>query len=425
MTALDPASGETTHRWPQVLPGGTDVLFTAHDYTSASPSSAIVVQSLDGGPRKILHTGGQYARYVPSGHLLFVQEGQLFAAAFDLRRLELTGPAASVVDDMAYSLISGTAQYSVSDTGMLAYRRARYANRMIQWMDFSGQLQPIRTVSAEYQELRLSPDGTRALMVIDDGPQSDVWVYDPATDRMSRLTFHSDNDWAAIWSPDGRSVAYGSWRADVGTFNLFVHRADGAGEPQRLTTSRNQQLPVKWHPSGRSILFSEERRGTGSDLLLLPVEPTASGEWRAGEPSVLLGTTANEAAGTFSPDGRWVAYTSDESGRAEVYVQPFPGPGGRWQVSTEGAEWVAWHKDLLYGRSEEVVMSVQYHVEGQTFVAERPRVWMRIPPGVLWLDPTPDLTRAAVIRSEEARRESMVLRLNFFDHLRRTATSGR
>ena len=190
-----------------------------------------------------------------------------------------------------------------------------------------------------------------------------------------------------------------------------------------LTTSRNHQLPVEWHPSGRYLLYTEERRGTGSDLMLLPMETTPDGAWRPGPPSVLLGTPANELAGEFSPDGRWLAYTADDSGRAEVYVQPFPGPGGRWQVSTEGAEWVEWYKDLMYGRSEEVVMSVPYRVQGQTFVAEKPRVWMRIPPGVLWLDPSPDSSRAAVIRSEEARRESMVLLVNVFDHLRRTLTS--
>jgi serine/threonine-protein kinase len=424
VTTLDAGAGATTHRWPQVLPGGTHVLFTSHDDGSASREGTIEVQPLAGGPRTVVHKGGLYGRYVPSGHLLFVREGTLFAAAFDPSRLELTGRPVPVVDDVAHSLINGTAQFSTSDNGLLAYRRARNAERVVQWMDFAGQYQSIREQPAEYQEMRWSSDGQRALMVIGEGAQSDVWVYDLSGDRMTRLTFHPDNDWSAIWSPDGRHFAYGSWRADAGTFNLFVHRTDGTGEPQRMTTSRNSQLPVEWHPSGRYLLFSEERRGTGLDLMVLPLEPSASGEWQAGMPRVLLGTPANEAAGEFSPDGRWLAYTSDESGRTEVYVQPFPDPGGRWQVSTEGAEWVEWYQELMYGRSEEVVMSVPYRVKGRTFVAEKPRVWMRIPPGVLWLDPAPDSTRAAVIRSEEARGESMVLLVNFFDHLRRAVTAG-
>jgi Tol biopolymer transport system component len=422
VTALN-SEGETTHRWPQVLPGGTAVLFTSHDDRGTSREGTIEIQPLAGGSRTIVHKGGLFGRYVNSGHLLFLRDGQLFAAMLDLSRLALAGPPTPVVGDVAHAMTNGTAQFSVSDNGLLAYRRARNVERVLQWMNFAGQFESIRSVPAEYQEMRFSPDGTRALLVIAEGAQSDVWVYDLAGDRLSRLTFHPDNDWSAIWSPDGRFIAYGSWRADAGTFNLFVHRADGTGEPQRLTTSRNHQLPVEWHPSGRYLLYTEERRGTGSDLMALPLEPTPGGAWSPGTPGVLLGTPANELAGEFSPDGRWVAYTSDDSGRAEVYVQPFPGPGGRWQVSTEGAEWVEWYKDLMYGRSEEVVMSVPYRVEGQTFVAEKPRVWMRIPPGVLWLDPAPDASRAAVIRSEEARRESMVLLLNVFDHLRRTAGS--
>jgi len=423
VTMLDAAS-ETTHRWPQVLPGGTHVLFTSHDDRSASREGTIEIQPLAGGPRTVVHKGGLYGRYVNSGHVLFVRDGQLFAAMFDLARLAIAGPATPVVADVAYAMTNGTAQFSVSENGLLAYRRARNTQRVLQWMDFAGQFDSIRSVPAEYQEMRFSPDGRRALLVIADGAQSDVWVYDLDSDRMSRLTFHPDNDWSAIWSPDGRFVVYGSWRADAGTFNLFVHRADGTGEPQRLTTSRNHQLPVEWHPSGRYILYTEERRGTGADLMVLPLETTPEGDLSPGTPRVLLGTPANELAGEFSPDGRWVAYTSDESGRTEVYVQPFPRPGGRWQVSTEGAEWVEWYRDLMYGRSEEVVMAVPYRVEGQTFVAAKPRVWMRIPPGVLWLDPAPDSSRAAVIRSEETRRESMVLLVNVFEHLRRTAGSA-
>jgi hypothetical protein len=153
--------------------------------------------------------------------------------------------------------------------------------------------------------------------------------------------------------------------------------------------------------------------------MLLPVELTAAGELRAGKPAVLLGSQANESSARFSPDGAWLAYTSDESGRSEVFVQPFPATGGRWQVSSEGAEWIEWRKQLFYGRSEEVVMSVPYRVDGRTFVAEKPRMWMRIPAGVLWVEPNPDGSRAAVIRSEDARRESMVLVVNFFDYLRR------
>jgi Tol biopolymer transport system component len=421
LTRLDPSSGETTHRWPEVLPGGRFVLFTAAGGTGATSAGAAVVQSLVDGTRTVVHRGGTFARYAASRHLLFQQEGRIFAAPFDAARPTAVGRPVALVDGVAHSPISGTAQFSISSTGVLAYRRARSPDRLLQWMDMAGQFTPLRSVRAEYQEARHSRDGKRLVLVIAEGVQSDVWVYDMARDTMTRITFHPDNDWAPVWSPDGQWIAYSSWRQDTGTFNLFAHRADGGGQPVRLTTGRNRQLAVEWDPLGRYLLYAEERPGTGTDLMLLPTTFARPGAPRVGQPVPLLTGTANEAAGEFSPDGRWLAYTSDESGRSEVYVQPFPGPGGRWQVSSEGAEWVEWHREgeLLYGRSEEVVMAVRHRVEGTTFVAESPHVWMRIPPGVAWTDPAPDGVRAAVIRSEETRRESMVLMLGAFDRLRR------
>jgi serine/threonine-protein kinase len=424
LTTLDRASGETTHRWPHFLPGGRTVIFTAH--TESGRAGNVVAQTTE-GRRSVVHRGGLFGRYAPSGHLLYLNEGKLFAAPFDVDALRVTGRAVPVLEEVAHAMLSGTAQYSFSNTGLLTYRRDRSRNRLLEWMDPSGQLRPLRAVAAEYQEARFSPDGARLLLVIGEGSQSDVWVYDIAGDRTTRVTFHADNDWAPIWSPDGTHIAYSSWRPDVGTFNLFVQRAGGGGEPQRLTTSRNRQLAIEWHPDGKHILFAEDRVGTGSDLMLLPIALTAEGVLESGTPQVLLDSPSNELAGEFSPDGKWLAYTSDQSGRNEVYVQPFPGLRGRWQASTEGAEWVEWRANgqLFYGRSEEVVMRVPYRVDGSTFVAEKPQVWMRIPPGVSWVEPAMDGTRAAAIRSEDARPEAMVLVVNFFEHLRRVASAGR
>ena len=423
-TTLEAESGEITHRWPQFLPGGKTLLFTAHGNMGAAHQGDVIVQNAGG--RTLVQRGAIFGRYSPSGHLLYVNGGKLFAAPFDADHLQVTGRAVPVADDIATALISGTAQYAFSDTGMLAYRRARNPKRILQWMDPSGQMQPMRSVSAEYQEARFSRDGSRLLLTVGDGAQSDIWSYDIASDALTRLTFYADNDRSGIWSPDGTHFVYASWQPDVGTFNLFVQRATGGGEPQRLTTSKNLQSPMDWHPSGKYIVFTEERQGGGSDLMLMPIDIGANGPGNVGTAEELIVTPANEDTGRFSPDGKWIAYTSDESGRNEVYVRSFPARGGRWQVSTDGAEWVEWRTGgLFYGLSEEVVMRVPYRLDGQAFAAGKPEMWMRIPKGVLWVDPPMTGTRAATIRADDKRSESVVLVVNFFDELRRRAPADR
>ena len=420
VTTLDVAGGEMTHRWPQFLPGSKTFLFTAHGNTGAAHDGRVVIQHAS--ERTIVQQGAIFGRYSPSGHLLYVNGGKLFAAPFDPERLQLSGRAVPMADDIATALISGTAQYALSDTGVLAYRRARNAKRLLQWMDPSGQMQPLRNVSAEYQEARFSRDGTRLLLTIGDGMQSDIWTYDIAADTLRRLTFYTDNDRSGIWSPGGTHFVYASWQPDVGTFNLFLQSTTGSGDPQRLTTSKNLQTPSDWDPAGKNIVFTEARKGTGFDLMLLPIDIAENGVVRAGTAAELRVTPANEDSARFAPDGKWIAYTSDEAGRNEVYVEPFPGGGGRWQVSSDGAEWIAWQRvGLFYGLSEEVVMRVPYRVDGRTFAAEKPALWMRIPQGVLWTDPPVSGTRAATIRADDRRSESVVLVLNFFDELRRRA----
>ena len=417
-TTLDAGAGEITHRWPQFLPGGKAFLFTAYGNTGAAHEGRVIIQNARG--RTLVQQGAIFGRYAPSGHLLYVNGGKLFAVAFDPDHLQATGRAVLMADDIATALISGTAQYAFSDTGVFAYRRARNPKRILEWMDSSGQVQPMRNGSAEYQEARFSRDGSRLLLTIGDGVQSDIWSYDIASDALKRLTFYADNDRSGIWSPDGTYFVYSSWQPDVGTFNLFLQSATGGGEPQRLTTSKNFQSPTDWDPSGKYIVFTEARSGSGSDLMLMPIDIAANGVANVGTMAELMATPANEDSARFAPDGKWIAYTSDEAGRNEVYVQPFPGGGGRWQVSTDGAEWIEWRRGgLFYGLSEEVVMRVPYRVDGRTFAAGKPELWMRIPQGVLWVDPPMSGTRAATIRADDKRSESVVLVLNFFDELRR------
>jgi WD40-like Beta Propeller Repeat len=288
----------------------------------------------------------------------------------------------------------------------------------------------------------ISPDGRR-IVFIARGAGGGRWqLHSRRLDELRATALPgTEGAVAPFFSPDSRAVGFfargqlmkvalddgavtaicpaeeargGAWTQD-GTI-VFAPRPDGplsrvssgGGTPSQATTldASTGEISHRWPealPDGKGLLF------------------TAHTESNASRPGAIVATAANELAGNFSPDGRWVAYTSDESGRSEVYVQPFPGAGGRWQVSTEGAEWIEWPKNdqLLYGRSEEVVMTVAYHVAGNTLVAAKPRVWMRIPPGVAWTDPAPDLTRAAVIASPDPRRESLVLVVNFFERLLR------
>jgi Tol biopolymer transport system component len=304
---------------------------------------------------------------------------------------------------------------------------------LLQWMDAQGNLIPLRAVAADYRTIRFSPDGHRLGIVIREGAQEDVWVYEWERGRLSRLTF-GGSSFALAWTPNGQRIALASAGAGNATLNLYWQRADGTGEAERLTESPNAQTPTSWHPSGKFLAFSERRPQTQSDIMILPFEGDEVSGWKPGKPSVFLNTPFNESEPVFSPDGHWLAYTSNESGANEVYVRPFPGPGTKWQVSTDGGQTPVWSrngKELFYWsgqRSGEQIWVAPYAVEGDSFRAERPRAWSpgRIPSraGPARFDPHPDGKRFAVVTAAaetEVRGDKVVFITNFFDELRRIA----
>jgi serine/threonine-protein kinase len=283
--------------------------------------------------------GGYHGRYLPSGHLVYIREGTLFAAAFDLDRLEVTGEAVPVLEGVMSSSGFAGAQFAHSDGGALVYLPGGSvdAEFSIHWMDSAGKTEPLRDVPSAYGDLRFSPDGRRLAVDLRDGSQSDVWVYEWGRDTFSRLTFDPGEDTMPVWTPDGRRIAFASRRADKGTTNLYWQWADGTGDAERLTESKNMQYPASWHPSGKFLAFTEFSPQTSTfDVMILPIEGSEASGWKPGEPTVFLNAPFIENHPEFSPDGRWLAYESNESGRVEVYVRPFPGPGGKWQVSTDG-----------------------------------------------------------------------------------------
>jgi serine/threonine-protein kinase len=437
LTKPDPAEGEVTHRWPQVLPGGRGVLYTASTIIGKYDGATIVAEVLPNGPRKVLVRGGYHGRYLPSGHLVYVREGTLFAAAFDLDRMELTGQPVPAVEGVTSSSLSAGAQFAFSDRGTLAYVpgatiRPEFS---IDWLDRAGKREPLRSVPGDYTNIRFSPDGRTLAIDIRESNNWDVWVYEWERDNLSRLTFDAGEDTRAVWTPDGSRITFASTRADEKTPNLYWQRADGTGEAERLSVSDSIQSPESWHPSGKFLSFNEVSLQTGTqDIMILPMEGNEAAGWKPGKPTPFLNAPFHEGQAEFSPDGRWLAYQSDETGTNEIYVRPFPGPGGKRQVSNEGGIHPAWSRtrlELFYSTEDQRIMVVPYAIDGGSFRSEKPRLWSEGPfavrPGARSLDPHPDGERFAVLANPQAEvtHNKVVFILNFFDELRRIAPPTR
>jgi serine/threonine-protein kinase len=434
LTPLDPP--ERTQRWPQVLPGGKAVLYTGHIVKTEFENANLVVQPLPKGIRKVVQRGGYHGRYLRSGHLVFIREGTLLAAPFDLDRLELTGPPVPALEGVTANSANGGAQFAFSGNGTLIYMPGQSAgfSAPIHWMDREGKTTPLRAAPANWGNIFFSPDGRRLAMQIHDGSQSDVWVYEWERDTLTRLTFDATNDRKPVWTTDGGRIVFLSRRAD-NTANLYWQQANGTGEAERLTESKNPQVPASWHPSGKFLAFCEINPQTGNDLMILPMEGDEASGWKPGKPTVFLNSPFEEQEPMFSPDGRWLAYQSNESGRREVYVRSFPGGGGKSQISTDGGAFATWsqtRQELFYGTNDQRIMVVPYTVEGDAFRAEKPKPWSPalVRPRGPWrsFDLHRDEKRVAVLKSEEGsaevKRDHVVFIENFFEELRRLAPAG-
>jgi serine/threonine-protein kinase len=415
-----------------MLPGARAVLFTSQSDNSGTWETATIeVQKLPGGPRKVLQKNAYFGRYSRSGHLLYMQQNTLFAAPFDVNRLEITGSAVTVTDSpLTYN---GSSQFAISDTGTAAYVQSAKTSvaTPISWLDSAGKLSPLRAVEADWSSPSFSPDGTRLAMDISDGTQTDIWIYDWAHDAMSRLTFDPADDVRPSWSPDGRRVVFASKREN-GVQNLYWQRADGVGEAQKLTDGPNLKYGGSLHPSGKFLAYGEMRPQTAGDIMILPLDGDETVGWKPGTPTVFLSTRFNEGSPMFSPDGRWIAYLSNESGRNEVYVRPFPGPGGKWQIWNGLADDPIWSRtrhELLFVSAVDLrIMSAPYAVEGDSFRAEKPQFWSqglftpRTRPMSRDVDLHPDGLRFAIApgsAATNAKLDKIVLTFNFFDELNR------
>ena len=437
LTTLDKQAGEITQRWPQVLPGGKTVLFTSNTHQTTYEDSDIVAYSVTSGQRKTVQRGGFYARYLPSGYLVYMHEGTLFAVPFDLKRLEVTGQPAPILEGVVTSAISAGAQFSFSETGNLVYvaGRSGLRNVSIYWMNREGKFTPLRETPGDYYNPAFSPDGKRLALEISNGNRRDIWVYEWERDTLTRLTFTGEANELPAWTPDGQRIVYSSQEKD-GALNLWWIRADGAGDAQRLAESKSPEFVDSWRPDGKVLAFHQNNPGTGNDIMTLSFEGDEKSGWKPGEPKPFVNSAFNEAAAAFSPDGHWLAYMSNESGSNEVYVRPFPGPGGKWQISTGGGvapKWSRNGKELFYRTTDSKIMVVTYTASGGSFRADKPLLWS---PGQFTdrglttnFDLHPDGKRFVVLKApgtEEAAAVNKVSFIfNFFDELRRKLPPGK
>ncbi|MGH9256016.1 MAG: TolB family protein, partial [Vicinamibacterales bacterium] len=341
-----------------------------------------------------------------------------------------------VLDSVAATAGVDAAQFAVSDTGAALYLPGQgRSGAPIGWMTREGPMTSLRAAPANWSNPAFAPDGRRLAVEIADGANVDVWVYEWARDTLSRLTFGVAYDTKPVWTPDGRRIAFGSNRDNNRAPNLYWQAADGTGDVQRLTESQSGQYPASWHPSGKFLAFQEA--SNSGDIMMLPMDGDEASGWKPGKPTVFLSGPYTEAEPMFSPDGRWLAYASFESGRSEVYVRPFPGPGGKWQISTGGGNYPTWSRtrpELFYGTQDQRIMVASYAVEGDSFRADKPRLWSEARfqprPSRRSFDVHPDGTRFAVapvsdtqdgVRQDGVRQDAVVLISNFFDELRRVA----
>ncbi len=370
LTQLDTAKGEVTHRWPQVLPGGKAVLFTSHKKSRDFGEAAIEAVVIATGERKLVHSGGSYGRYVRSGHLVYVNQTTLFAVPFDPVRLEVKGSPVPVVENIATSPAEGSGQFGVSDTGRLVYVTAdnSVTEYPVQWLDRKGAAASLITEPGTYANPRLAPDGRRlALTVLRDG-NWDIWVYDLDRGVPTRLTFDDAAESEQVWSPDGRELVFSSDKG--GLDQLYRKRADGSGESQPVPTpaKASSLWASSWSRDGH-IAFTAANSPSGFDVFVASAAAPEKAE-------AFVSTPFRESDAAFAPDGRWLAYTSNESGRLEVYVRPFPPGGGRWQVSDGGGAYPRWSRDgrQLFYRTDTGIMSAPVEAAGDTLRVGRPTV---------------------------------------------------
>jgi len=335
---------------PQALPGGEWVLFSIGNPGSWDEAQ-IVAQSLKTGERRVLVSGGSDARYVPTGHLVYALGGVLYAKAFDVSSMEVVGGAVPIVEGVQRSVVTGSANYGFADTGILAYvvgSAATSIRRSLVWVDRNGNEEPLGAEPHVYRVPRISPDGMKVALTIENGSKNDIWIWDIVNKNMPRLTFNENSSFP-LWTRDGKRIAFSSGDKDA----VYWRAADGTGDDELIGSGTGAAtVPNAWSVDDKALVVMDYIGGANINIGSISMEGD-----HAYKPLLQEGYT--EIQPRISPDGKWITYASNESGDLEIYVRPFPDVDkGRWQVSKDGGDSPLWSpngKGLFYRKNNEVI----------------------------------------------------------------------
>jgi serine/threonine-protein kinase len=344
LTRLEP--GEASHLWPELLPRGEGLLFTVQ---TASGDTRIAAQSLATGARRVIVEGGTRARYAPTGHIVYARAGVLFAAPFDPRHLRLQGQPVPFLDGVAAGPI-GNAQFAFSSDGSLFYNRmSRAPKRRLLLVDRRGLATPLPGDPGPYSFPAVSPGGGRIALEVGDDQRENLWIYDLAAGRLTRLTSFGRN-LAAAWTPDGQTLTFAS--GTTALLQVLSQRADGSEAAERLVESEGFQAPNSWSPDGQRLVLV--RASPAKDAEIYSVQTGR-------EPELLVSAPGKQYSARVSPNGKWLAYVSDESGSDEILLRPFPGPGSIRQLTSEGGREPRWSRNgsELFYRAHGQLMSIR------------------------------------------------------------------
>ena len=429
------ATHEVTHRWPQVLPGGETILFTGSVSAGDYDAAAIHALSLKTGRITTVQSGGFFGRYLPSGHLIYVHQGTLFAARFDLARLQIRGAALPVQDEIGANSLSGSGQFNFSRTGIFAYLAGKGPSQAsILMVDAAGNASPLQNSARIYLTPRFSPDGKRLAFGLNNSGLGELWVYDFDRQTTTQLTFGARLARSPAWTPDGKHIVLAAG-GKQGGYDLWWVRSDGVGDPQLILNSEGSlDYPSSFTPDGKRLAYFVDGGQGSFDIWTLPLDTADPDHPKAGRPEPFLHTPASEIQPEFSPDGKWIAYASDENGMNEVYVRPFrPGaapPGGQWRVSTTGGKAPVWSRDgrrIFYLAGDNRIMVADCTAHGESFEHGTPHRWSDrqfidvLQSPLRMIDNAPDGRHFVSIGGNSAPQGAthVTFLLNFFDELKR------